>query len=192
LRQEFRELELLDEITRLRYLGQVPPTVVGITRNELIHSFRKWKGENYMPAVMHSAIKWSSDDPFPIRDKLDDSPWTVINSQKSTKQKDNGEHKKAQKDTSGFVTARGTQALDNLNNYTISKRDKRKRNDDDDLEAEKFLGFPWDPMNWSCAYDSLLTILLSVYMEQKATWDAEMYNASELLGQAGIKFKEVV
>ncbi|RPD54685.1 hypothetical protein L226DRAFT_428259, partial [Lentinus tigrinus ALCF2SS1-7] len=193
LRQEFRELELLDEITRLRYLGQVPPTGVGITHNELIHSFCKWKDENYMPAVMHSAIKWSSDDPFSIQDKLDNSPWTVINSQKSTKQEDNGEpeSKKAQKDTSGFVTAQGTQALDNLNNYTISKRDKHKQNDDDDdLEAEvfqrkqvkrikgstppkgsqKFLGFPWDSMNWSCAYDGLLTILLSVYMEQKALW----------------------
>ena len=41
LRQEFRELELLDEITKMRYLGQVPPNVVGITCNELIHSFRQ-------------------------------------------------------------------------------------------------------------------------------------------------------
>ena len=32
LRQEFRELELLDEITKLRYLGKIPPHVVGITR----------------------------------------------------------------------------------------------------------------------------------------------------------------
>ncbi|RPD64291.1 hypothetical protein L226DRAFT_544888 [Lentinus tigrinus ALCF2SS1-7] len=195
LRQEFRELELLDEITRLRYLGQVPPTVVGITCNKLIHSFCKWKGEKYMPAVMHSAIKWSLDDPFPIQDKMNNNPWTVINSQKSTKQKNNGEPKKAQKDTSGFVTAQGTQALDNLNNYTISKRDKRKPNDDDDLGAEvsqrkqvkskkprktqlgskKFLGFPWDSVKRSCAYDSLLTISLSVYTECNLTWNTDIF-----------------
>ncbi|EIW56600.1 uncharacterized protein TRAVEDRAFT_98351, partial [Trametes versicolor FP-101664 SS1] len=36
LRQEFRELELLDEITKLRYLGKISPKVTGITRNELI------------------------------------------------------------------------------------------------------------------------------------------------------------
>ncbi|KAI0740368.1 hypothetical protein C8Q76DRAFT_609443 [Earliella scabrosa] len=41
LRQEFRELELLDEITKMRYLGTISPKVLGITRNELIHSFRK-------------------------------------------------------------------------------------------------------------------------------------------------------
>ena len=37
LRQEFRELELLDEITRLRYLGKLPAIVDGDTRNHIIH-----------------------------------------------------------------------------------------------------------------------------------------------------------
>ncbi|KAI0362820.1 hypothetical protein OH77DRAFT_1360879, partial [Trametes cingulata] len=36
LRQKFRELKLLDEITKLRYLGKISPKVTGITRNELI------------------------------------------------------------------------------------------------------------------------------------------------------------
>ena len=57
LRQEFRELELLDEITKLRYLGNISPKVVGITRNELIHSFRQWKGENHMPNSLHAALQ---------------------------------------------------------------------------------------------------------------------------------------
>ena len=57
LRQEFRELELLDEITKLRYLGDISPKVVGITRNELIHSFRQWKGENHMPNSLHAPLQ---------------------------------------------------------------------------------------------------------------------------------------
>lgn len=68
LHQEFRELELLDEITKLRYLGKISPKVTGITRNELVHSFRKWKGEQFMPKTMHRALKWNVGDTFPIED----------------------------------------------------------------------------------------------------------------------------
>ncbi|RDX44312.1 hypothetical protein OH76DRAFT_1303721, partial [Lentinus brumalis] len=174
LRQEFRELELLDKITKMRYLGEVPPTVVGITRNELIYSFRKWKGEQYVPEGVHTAIQWSEDDPFPIQDKSKDSPWTVIAETKDKgKEAEPGKAttKTTQKNTAGFVAARGTQALQSLSNVGIQRKDKRKRDDQADLEAEiNFCGFPWDPVNWSCAYDSLLTILLSVYMECKPAW----------------------
>ncbi|RPD55786.1 hypothetical protein L227DRAFT_477521, partial [Lentinus tigrinus ALCF2SS1-6] len=166
LRQEFRELELLDEITKLRYLGQVPPTIVGVTRNELIHSFRKWKGEQYMPPAVHTAIGWSEDNPFPVEDQTKDSPWTVIGT-KANSGKEPELPKTLRKDTTGFVVARGTQALQSLNNTGINRKDKRKR---DEESSKKFCGFPWDPVNWSCAYDSLLTVLMSVYMECKPIW----------------------
>ena len=44
LRQEFRELELLDEISNLCYLGKLHKSVTGDTRNHLIKCFREWKG----------------------------------------------------------------------------------------------------------------------------------------------------
>ena len=40
LRQEFRELELLDDITRLMYEGKLPDFVIGSTRNDLITQFQ--------------------------------------------------------------------------------------------------------------------------------------------------------
>ena len=52
LRQEYCELELLDEITKLKYEKKLPEIVTGSTRNELISSYRKWKGENYIPKKM--------------------------------------------------------------------------------------------------------------------------------------------
>ena len=58
LRQEFRELEMLDEITKMRWEETIPPEVTGITRSELVHSFRKWKGEHYTPKQMHETLKW--------------------------------------------------------------------------------------------------------------------------------------
>ena len=59
LRQEFRELELLDEITRLRYLRKLPALVDGDTRNHIIVAFREWKGEHYIPQSVHPSIRWS-------------------------------------------------------------------------------------------------------------------------------------
>ena len=64
LRQEFRELELLDEITSITYAGKLPATVCGDTRNNLIQAFRKWKGLQYVPRLVHPAIRWSKRDPL--------------------------------------------------------------------------------------------------------------------------------
>ena len=59
LRQEFRELELLDEITSMMYTSKLPATVYGDTRNNIIQAFRKWKGLQYVPKLVHPAIRWS-------------------------------------------------------------------------------------------------------------------------------------
>ena len=64
LRQEFRELELLDEITRLRYISKLPSHVEGITRNNIMTSFRKWKGNQYVLSTVHSSIRWSTRSPW--------------------------------------------------------------------------------------------------------------------------------
>jgi hypothetical protein len=65
LRQEFRELELLDEITKLRYEGKLPDHIQGNFRNPLIRSYQKWKGTDYVPPLTHPALKWSVKDPLP-------------------------------------------------------------------------------------------------------------------------------
>lgn len=76
LRQEFRDLELLDEITKLHYLGKLPGSVNGDTRSALIHTYRLHKGMTYVPQVIHPSIKWSKKDPMlePIADNL---PWKI-------------------------------------------------------------------------------------------------------------------
>ena len=64
LRQEFRELELLDEIMSLMYTSKLPAAVCGDTRNNLIRAFREWKGLQYVPKIVHPAIRWSKRDPL--------------------------------------------------------------------------------------------------------------------------------
>ena len=50
-------------------------------------------------------------------------------------------------------------------------------------------GFSWDSVNHSCAYDSLLTILLSVYCDNYNMWKAEMSQQSNILSQLGRLFE---
>jgi hypothetical protein len=67
LRQEFRELELLNEITRLRYEGQLPSHVKGINRREIIHAYRMWKGVAFDIEGLHPSLATT---------KNDDNVWT--------------------------------------------------------------------------------------------------------------------
>ncbi|KAJ7241824.1 hypothetical protein C8J57DRAFT_1084734, partial [Mycena rebaudengoi] len=47
LRQELRELEILDDITRLRFKGVLPKHITGLYRISFLRSYQAWKGTNY-------------------------------------------------------------------------------------------------------------------------------------------------
>ena len=64
LRQEFREHEILDDITRLRYEGLLPSHVQGHLRNPLIRSYQTWKGTSYVPDKTDEQLRWSEHDPL--------------------------------------------------------------------------------------------------------------------------------
>ena len=85
LRQEFRELELLDEITRIKYEGKLPSTVQGATRVALIHSYRTYKGTKYVPKTVHGALKWSDHDPFALEEPYKEAEWELVKHTKDKK-----------------------------------------------------------------------------------------------------------
>jgi hypothetical protein len=64
LRQEFCELELLDEISKLRYEGKLPDHIQDNFRNPFIRAYKKWKGTDNMPPLTYPALKWSVKDPM--------------------------------------------------------------------------------------------------------------------------------
>ena len=90
LRQEFRELDLLDEITALKYEDKIPNNVdiSGPYRNVLIHKYRKWKGVAHVPKHTHPAIAWSITQPFPLEPITSNAKWELVkNDNKSDDQK---------------------------------------------------------------------------------------------------------
>ncbi|PBK62522.1 hypothetical protein ARMSODRAFT_895513 [Armillaria solidipes] len=64
LRQEFRELETLDDITTKIYTGSILVTVQGNTCYTLIESFCEHIGVSYTPPLMDKALSWSEVDLF--------------------------------------------------------------------------------------------------------------------------------
>ncbi|KAJ7737160.1 hypothetical protein DFH07DRAFT_710126, partial [Mycena maculata] len=156
LRQEFRELEILDEITRLRYEGVLPRSVTGIYRGQLITSYRKWKGKSYVePSHFHEKLKWESS--------ADDKCEYVYGEWSSTLKK--GGKRRAEEEVS--------------EGQRLSK--KKKMNDQDSNSTSRVVpqdlsalpppvGLIWDSSNWSCGYDSLLTPLSSLVKDDPVRW----------------------
>jgi hypothetical protein len=237
LRQEFRELELLDEITKLKYENKLPENVIGNRRNAIIREFQEWKGTDYVPSTVHNAIKWSKNQPF---DKLDDvavSTWQMIKQKQQ-----NTKHEKNQTSLLNFVPAKGTVAvavskkskmppkkkLSESSSYIPaegtapvavsepSKPSKKRKADELDTEvvfpepqqkkskvSENFddntlkwpLGLIWDEENYSCAYDALFTILLSVWSENPVQWKVhfkDMNATMNLLASGFYRFSQNV
>ncbi|KAJ3551661.1 hypothetical protein NM688_g4575 [Phlebia brevispora] len=59
LRKEFWDLEILNELTRLRVEGEVPFSIVGMSRGVAIRCFQQWKGPTYVPPHVPAALNWS-------------------------------------------------------------------------------------------------------------------------------------
>ena len=205
LRQEFRELELLDEITELRFNNQLSKNVVGLTRSQLISSYRNHKGEDYIPHAMPGPLKWSAVDPFKIEDPIDEADWEILNHKKAPKEtKNQGDQNDivitnvgTSSQATRFVPAKGTIQLPQIStSQGVRLNKKRKRNsqttnddddDDDDVTVvgspplkkqmqtqsesiDEPIGFIWDADQYSCAYDSLFSILLGTMKSMPDSW----------------------
>lgn len=209
LRQEFRELELLDEITKMRYEECISSKVMGITRTELIYSFRKWKGEHYMPNTMHKSLGWSASNPYPIEYVSEDLPWQLLREpEHKLRRKQNVDGKMVKSDAEPHLKpAVGSRILQETSSFTGFQKDKRKQtetNDDKDGTTHKrarihtrerisdLRGFPWDSVNHSCPYDSILTILLAVYQQRTSQWDTLVNEHYNMLSMCARLFKSVL
>ncbi|KAI3998452.1 hypothetical protein K525DRAFT_214639 [Schizophyllum commune Loenen D] len=78
LKREFRNLELLSEITRLRYEGDLPEHIAGDTRNELLRSFLDWKGADYELPGLHPALRVTPEDLSTWRTSTGDDKVAVL------------------------------------------------------------------------------------------------------------------
>ena len=196
LRQEFRDLELLDEITKSKYESKLPLTVCGERRNNLIHAYRKHKGMSYVPSLVHHSIRWNKSDPMldPIEDNMQ---WKIL--QKS----DITTSLKGSDKNNSFIPAKGSAPLNSgkrkheHNDQPEEKPAKRQHQLAPSTSSDNLLsistnipsGFSWH--HNSCAYDAALSILHPIWNNDRVKWDHIFRNMNEsIMGPLLNNFKE--
>ena len=178
LRQEFREHEILDDITRLRYEGILPNNINGDLRNCLIRQYQDWKSTDYVPSKVDKALKWSKNDPMNLLPIVTDSFWQIIDKSKKSKVV------LSSKIFTNFIPAKGSipiiQPPIEQDKYEPAKK-KTKLNDENDLSIiiNSPAGLRWDGNNYSCSYDSLFSILYNVFIEDHVNWKTYYENINE-------------
>ena len=165
LRQEYRELELLDDITMRAYEGTLSPDINGHRRLDLIAQFRQAMGKTYMPSRLPDALRWTTapaifnnkGECVDVTSWLDSHcppiDWTVVNEKeaKSSPAKD------VQSEFQPFERVR------NANAKTAPRKEadrtlgsvKRPRIDVHEPDDEGRFGAQWHAN--SCAYDCIAT-----------------------------------
>ncbi|KZV60468.1 hypothetical protein PENSPDRAFT_594049, partial [Peniophora sp. CONT] len=159
LRQEFRELELLNEITRLRWEGKLKPNVGGNTRSTLLKSYLRVYGQKHCPQHVHNHLKWGDQDPLKVDyDDDNDFVWKEVGAASSGKNH-------AEKDTNPRKRKWAETASGNKMDISRPAQKKQKT-----ARIEPFRGLIWDSETQSCAYDSALTIFLNIYSLNVRKW----------------------
>jgi hypothetical protein len=111
LRQEFHELELLDDITRLRFERQLPNHIDAKLRSPVICQFKAWKGSDYVPPKTDAALKWSLNDPMQIYPENHDCSWQIV---------DRSKRSKKEVSATAFVSAKGTISITPKRKNTVA------------------------------------------------------------------------
>ncbi|KAI1797626.1 hypothetical protein LXA43DRAFT_876934 [Ganoderma leucocontextum] len=178
LRREFRELELLDHLTILRTTGQLPSSVMGTCRGSLLKSFQNWKGRHFIPQGVHSALDWSHDhnEPFTLSSPstatlIRANAFADINVAQPTDTASYDVHQLSP--TLSSVPANSSPALSPNSFSSLQPHSSNS----------SFIatGLLWDSSNYSCAYDTFLTVIWNTYTQQGESWLTNMIARSAIL-----------
>ena len=164
LRQEFRDLELLDEITTLHYENKLPKNIaMADRRNTIVALFREMKGLQHMPSKMHGALRWNKRDPYLVSEGLANNvvEWRIIEPRSA---------KKVQLASEISTNNKRDQVLTEKpeQNKKLKSSHGTASHADPHLPPKLLvpIGTQWE--NNSCAYDAICTVLFNIWREDPA------------------------
>ncbi|KAJ6472416.1 hypothetical protein C8R45DRAFT_835835 [Mycena sanguinolenta] len=181
LRQEFRELEALNEITRLRYEGLLPPNVRGMNRRELLSAFHSWNKAPFEPKDVHAAIRARPGEapinalPFLV------GKWEMVGQEKT---KYNKAHPKT---ITPKVLSKTSTSSKRVRLETASQRVTKKAK----LTGPAPLGTNWDPVDYSCAYDAVFSCLFDIWDNARAQWKDRLGSYGQFCSALASNFEAV-
>ncbi|KAJ3558572.1 hypothetical protein NM688_g846 [Phlebia brevispora] len=158
LRRELRELEILNDITLRKYEGTLPASVQGSDRSALVASYQGVFGIRHVPNGVHEALQWHFAPAVELRPPVAPTTWKVVQKQKESEDKS----KKRRRNKKS--TARSGEGK------RRKKASTQGRPANGATSSVVHAGLLWDSQNWSCAYDSVLTVLWNTYAELGPWW----------------------
>ncbi|KAF8877981.1 hypothetical protein BD779DRAFT_1448108, partial [Infundibulicybe gibba] len=178
LRQEFRDIELLDEISRLTYEGKLHPSVAGDRRNTLISSYRKIKGEAYVPATVHCTIRWNQADPYIVSDSESPSWVSLTKATGSASATANTEVEQSrikgstisplQKPSKRSVSGSAVQVAKAIKKH----KNGGQVNNSSSVRNGSPTGTRWKEN--SCAYDAVVVIFYNIWRDDAERWSTAL------------------
>ncbi|EPS96741.1 hypothetical protein FOMPIDRAFT_1129763, partial [Fomitopsis schrenkii] len=165
--REFRELEILNQITLARAKGELAGHIVGDNRAMLVRAWQKHKGVRYVPPGIHSALDWSNDSEDYLQPLPSESDNAVPSESQATSKKCKVLEKSNQAVLASPSATKKRKLYVNASSDTTTWTDARALNNNIDCRIDRsrgnipYGGPTWDSVNWSCAYDSVLSILVN-------------------------------
>ncbi len=177
LRQEFRELNVLDDVTRLRYEGLLPDNIFGPLRNPIVRSYYLWIKDGRDNTEWHSTLRYKPGESR-LKTVESDGTWDIriaANSQKPLNGKEN----------------KSTLKRSVPDSEVMHKTAKVSRSTLSTDHSGTPLGIVWNSQDHSCAYDSLFMVLYNIWVENSEIWSRRFGDVSDHLQSLSEQFKFV-
>lgn len=182
LRQEFRELNVLDEVTRLRYERQLPDHIHGPLRNPVIRAYYLWNRDSSDDCDWHPAIRYQAGE-RKVRPIESDATWDI------------DKLRKADESYCSSRSKRGIGAMvEHVNDTSDAVRITKVSRVDCPAHistVSRPSGLIWDSRDYSCAYDALFTILYNMWIDMPNVWSRRFNDISMHLSTLADKFQLV-
>ena len=218
LRQEFRELEILNEITKLKYFNKLTKNIYGNLRSVLICKYYENKKLSDLPEGISKHIAWNKNELLELPKINSDAKWKIIkkdsNNNNSIDKSDinnNIDFKKFKKEVNEAqkIVKQIFISTSNTEKKTTEIQSKRKHQDSDDkskesIKANKQLRISCPnnnlvlakPINlkWSqnsCAYDVVILSLYQIWFENFELWSKQFSERFKDLYFLSNSFKSV-
>ncbi|KAF9038753.1 hypothetical protein BJ165DRAFT_1352342 [Panaeolus papilionaceus] len=194
LRQEFRELNMLDEVTKLQFEGTLSDQVNGQLRYPILKSYLAStkqmieSNQSWHPMIQYDntkKIKLNTQLEFLHSVSLHQTYGNVILTKKkhtktSHKVKTKQTLSKSCSNTDNQLNKLDTQYVDSISSL-ISNTNTPYVSSKPHINVKHIQGLAWDSHNFSCAYDALFIIIYHIWNGNKDFWSVALSQCSRFM-----------
>jgi hypothetical protein len=182
LRQEFRDLDTLSDITHLQYAGKLPPGIVQRLRTSTLKLFRQVYGSNYdmERSLQESAVNYPGSTVVLRQAREDAISHTQVSRREAavdTRQQLQGRSFNPQLSSASSSVAPKRKTVS-----AEERASKRPRPDAPEFPQLPY-SWTWDNINWSCAFDSYLTVLYHIMLRDVEQWTITFNEQGQLMNE---------